>query len=152
MHPAAWSILLHVIISIPTTIGLTELQNTVTGTQTLTLQESPYGAPDGVEIPEGAVLQVEGGVEVRFPPGKGLDVYGDLVLQGNAINPITFTIWEEKKTTSTTSSENVRLLGSNEDQGILQIKKNDVWVTLCDDRLYDPNRYQNWIKQTARVW
>ena len=86
-----------ILVLMPRSISLTELEKVVIGTKTLTVQNSPYTSEEGLEIEEGSTLRIEAGVEVQFAPGRGVDVHGELDLLGNADNPVKFTIWEEKK-------------------------------------------------------
>lgn len=61
------------------------------GNVVLTREESPYFAPDGLDIGRSAFVTVEPGVVIKFPAGKGVTITSRLVAQGTSDLPIIFT-------------------------------------------------------------
>ncbi len=124
----------------------------VIGHVILTLDRSPYIAPEGLNITEGSVLEVEAGVTVTFTPGRGVDVYGNLLLKGTDDNKVTFTLPDiDFHPTLTNSPETIKLTGSKEDSGILEVKISDSWQTLCDSRVSDLSRHSDWMTKMSKV-
>ncbi len=131
----------------------TNITSEVTGHVTLTVDRSPYVASEGLNIQEGSMLEVEAGVIVKFAPGRGVDIHGNLLLQSTENNKITFTLWPDAEIdlTLTNRSGSIRLTGNVEDKGLLEVKIGNSWQTLCDSRLSNLNIYKNWMKTMSMV-
>ncbi len=131
----------------------TDIRSEVTGHVTLTVDRSPYVASEGLNIQEGGMLEVEAGVTVKFAPGRGVDVHGNLLLQSTKDDKITFTLWRDAEIdlTLTNRSDAIRLTGNVEDRGLLEVKIGNSWQTLCDSRLSNLNIYKNWMKTMSTV-
>lgn len=129
-----------------------EAPSSVSGTFTLLKVDSPYVASQGIVIEEAGRLHIEAGVEVRFAPGTGLDVHGDLIVNGDVNDPINLTLWDDGVITNDVDNTELRLTDMDrDDSGILQVNSSGNWVTLCDNRLNDPSRYEAAIKSYAKV-
>ncbi len=131
----------------------TDITSKVTGQMTLTLDRSPYIASEGLIIHEGGILEVEAGVTVKFAPGHGLGVHGNLTLKGTQTNKVTFTLWSDAEIdpTVTNRSDTIRLTGDAEHTGILEEKKSGTWHTLCDYRVRNLNSNKNWMQRMSKV-
>ena len=56
----------------------------------LAAADSPYVAYDNVVVESEATLTIEAGVTVKFAAGKGMDIYGRVVSDGQSDNPVEF--------------------------------------------------------------
>ncbi|CAK9301820.1 unnamed protein product [Gordionus sp. m RMFG-2023] len=54
-------------------------ENVLRESGTITLADSPYYVSEDIIIPSKASVYIEPGVEIRFAPGVGIDVYGTLI-------------------------------------------------------------------------
>jgi len=59
------------------------------------LARSPFIVMGALEIPDGEVLIIEPGVEVKFNTTKAFGIYGSIKANGSAENPIIFTAMDE---------------------------------------------------------
>jgi len=55
---------------------------------TWTLEYSPYVVIDNVTVPQGQVLEVQAGVEIKFAAGMKLEIKGEAIFQGTTANHI----------------------------------------------------------------
>ena len=65
----------------------------------LSRDNSPYVSAQDVVIRAGQRLLVDHGVTVKFAPGTGLDVHGQLLVKGREDDRVVFTLWENYKET-----------------------------------------------------
>jgi parallel beta-helix repeat protein len=79
------------LLPISTVRSETYISNDIWGSETWTLEGSPYILTDNISIMDGATLTIEPGVEVRFEEAMGLDISGTLITQGTGDQPILFT-------------------------------------------------------------
>lgn len=70
--------------------SLTEVCGKLSGNVTWTRADSPYVSTCDLEVPAGATLTIEPGVEVQFGPRQKLMVAGRLVARGSEALPISF--------------------------------------------------------------
>lgn len=76
---------------IPAASTALERTGTLDNNETWNVQDSPVIIEDLVTVPQGVVLTIMPGVEVRFKDGTGLMVEGALVARGTADDSIRFT-------------------------------------------------------------
>ena len=63
----------------------------------LSRDRSPYGSAQDVNIRAGQRLLVDHGVTVKFAPGRGLHIHGQLLVTGQTNDRVVFTVWENYK-------------------------------------------------------
>ncbi|XP_066292653.1 protein bark beetle-like [Branchiostoma lanceolatum] len=104
---------------------------------TLPLSGSPYIATHEIIVGEDATLTVEAGVEILFDEGVGMTVVGQLHAVGSADKRIVFDRKEappDDPVYNITRDPNVRLVGPTVNQGLLEIRHDGEWGTVCHDR------------------
>ncbi|OHA95768.1 MAG: hypothetical protein A3C63_02060 [Candidatus Zambryskibacteria bacterium RIFCSPHIGHO2_02_FULL_39_82] len=69
----------------------TEVSGNITSDTTWTSANSPYNITDTLQVFNGAILTIGGGVEVKTATGKLIKIAGTLIVNGTNINPVTFT-------------------------------------------------------------
>lgn len=117
-----------------------ELNGTITGNRNLTKTDSPYTVTSDIVVKNGAILNVEPGVEIRFSPGVGLKVYGTLKAQGTSTGRITFTKLQlnetvdlDKLNDSIPYNKGIRLVGgANYRTGRLEVLIDNQWGSICN--------------------
>ncbi|MBN2009516.1 lamin tail domain-containing protein [candidate division KSB1 bacterium] len=68
---------------------LSRIPTKIASNTTLSLANSPYLAEGDVVVDTGVTLKVEPGVEIQMPEAGNIIVHGNIILQGNAENPIS---------------------------------------------------------------
>ncbi|XP_065321142.1 protein bark beetle-like [Gordionus sp. m RMFG-2023] len=107
-------------------------ENVLRESGTITLADSPYYVSEDIIIPSKASVYIEPGVEIRFAPGVGIDVYGTLIAKGTPQNRILMSSLEQDLDFPNQEKRTARLTdGSDLSNGRLQIFYKNKWRTIC---------------------